>query len=69
MGPNADSLDPLIFRTASDPMGAPPPLFSGDKEISNPSTYEKEGRIYFRVDDPLPCTILALMPDVGVYDR
>lgn len=69
MGPNASNLDPLIFRTASDPMGAPPPLFSGDKEINNPSTYEKEGRIYFRVDDPLPCTILALMPDVGVYDR
>lgn len=69
MGPNANSLDPLIFRTASDPMGAPPPLFSGDKDISNPSTYEKDGRIYFRVDDPLPCTILALMPDVGVYDR
>jgi hypothetical protein len=63
-GPNADILDTLQFRSTSDPMDSPPPRFTGDKEESWNSGYETEGRVLIRQDQPLPMTILAIMPRV-----
>lgn len=63
-GPNADKLDIIPFRDSSVPMGQAPQRFTGDKEVSWPSGYETEGRLYIRQDQPLPMTILAIMPRV-----
>jgi hypothetical protein len=68
-GPNASSLDILPFRTSADAMGNPPELFTGDKTFNWNSGYETEGQMYFRQDQPLPFTLLGLMPMVVTQDR
>lgn len=69
MGPTADSLTRIVFRTSSDPAGSAPPLFTGDISFNWEGGYETEGQIYIRCDQPLPCTILALYPQLVTQDR
>jgi hypothetical protein len=66
IGPDADNLDTIVFRGATDPMDSAPPLLDGDTELSWPGGYETEGRIYIRQDQPLPMTILAIAPKAWV---
>jgi hypothetical protein len=68
-GPNASTLDTIYFRTTATPLGSAPALFSGDKEMEWPGDYETEGQIYFRQDQPLPMTLLAIMPQLLTQDR
>jgi hypothetical protein len=68
-GPTEDLTDTLQFRTASDPLGSPPPIFTGDKELNPfPGQYDREGRIWYINDQPLPATIVALMPQMNTQD-
>lgn len=68
VGPNASSLQQVEFRTPSDPMDAPPPLFSGDKLVAWPSGYETEARMYVTADQPTPLTLVAIFPQVFTQD-
>ncbi|MEZ5665876.1 MAG: hypothetical protein R3F55_00240 [Alphaproteobacteria bacterium] len=67
-----DALDPVPqarFRPPSAPMGAPPALFSGDADIAWPGGYETGGRVVVACRDPLPATIVAIMPQLVTQDR
>lgn len=68
IGPDADHLRLIVFRKGSDPMDSPPPLYTGDKEKVFNSGWDKEGNIYIRQDQPLPMSILAIMPEVVISD-
>lgn len=68
VGPNSSKLDTIHFRSTADPMDSAPPRFTGDKEESWDSGYETEGRVFIRQDQPLPMTILAIMPRVRAND-
>jgi hypothetical protein len=68
VGPNSSKLDTIHFRSTSDPMDSAPPRFTGDKGESWDSGYETEGRVFIRQDQPLPMTILAIMPRVRTND-
>lgn len=57
IGPNEDMLDELLFRTAQDAMGLPPPLFSGDKEQGWPDGHSTDRVVVFIQDQPLPSII------------
>jgi hypothetical protein len=67
-GPSRDKLDIIHFRSTSDPMNSAPPRFTGDKEESWSGGYETEGRIVVRQEQPLPMTILSIMPKVRTND-
>jgi hypothetical protein len=69
MGPSETSVDEILFRSGSDPMDSAPPVFTGDKEVPWRGGYEKEGYIWYVNTDPLPATILAIMPQVTTQDR
>lgn len=69
MGPTETSIDEILFRSGGDDMDAPPPLFTGDKEILWRGGYEKEGRIWYVNNQPLPATVVAVMPQVTTQDR
>ena len=60
VGPSSDRLDEIPFRTDED-YGEPTALFTGDKEITVEAGAEREGRLYFRNSDPLPCSILGVI--------
>lgn len=63
-GPTLDALDLIPTRSAADPMGTAPPLFSGDLEIDLDGGWDEDGQYVLRHDQPLPFTVLALMPEV-----
>jgi hypothetical protein len=60
----ADVLEEVQFRTVAMPMGASPPLFSGDKVVLFPGGWSRECRVVVAQDQPLPMTVLGLVPRV-----
>jgi hypothetical protein len=67
-GPSETRLDTLQFRDASVPMGSPPPLFTGDKPVPWPGGSDKVARVWFVHDDPTPCTVVAIFPQLATED-
>lgn len=68
-GPDADTLDEIEFRSASDPMDEAPPLFTGDKMVEWPDGYNFDGYVMVKQAQPLPMTVVAIMPQVHTFDR
>lgn len=68
VGPSSDKLDVLPFRSSADPMGEPPPLFTGDKKVRFRGGYSREGRMVIQQDQPLPLTVIALIPQLSTFD-
>jgi hypothetical protein len=61
--------DVIKFRKSSDPMNQPVPLFTGDKLFPYPKGYSKDANIYLKQEQPLPMSVLAVMPKMEVFDR
>lgn len=68
VGPSEDKLDNVDFRVASDSMDVAVPLFTGDKRVPYPGDYETDGRVCIVHDQPLPATIVAIMPRMETND-
>lgn len=68
-GPDVNTLDRIQFRSGSDPMDQPVPLFTGDKLMEWPSGYDFDGYVVVRQNQPLPMTLIAIMPQVTTQDR
>lgn len=67
---DSDKMSEVIMRQADDPMDYAAPLFSGIKDnIALFSDYNLDNQICIRSSDPVPCTVLAIMPQLTVYDR
>ena len=49
-------------------MGAPTSLLTGDKQVKLQPQWNSHGRIFYRQLDPLPFTILAIIPDLNLED-
>ncbi len=68
-GPDADHLTEIFFRTSADAMGEAVPLFTGDKGQRFEGTNTDNGaRVYWRFYQPLPGTLLAIMPQIETQD-
>lgn len=67
-GPNFNSLIPVKERT-TEAMGQPIQLFTGDQRVLLPANYNVPGQVCVQVTDPLPSTILALIPEIVVGDN
>lgn len=67
-GPDTSNLDTIQFRSASDDMNAPPPIFTGDKFVPWPSGYETDAHLVVVQDDPLPMTVVGIFPQVVTQD-
>ena len=63
IGPNSDDLIEMKQREF-EAMGDPTALLTGDKRINVQSQWSYGGRIFMRQKDPLPMTILAVVPSV-----
>lgn len=69
LGETFDNLDTLVFRINSDPSGEAPPLFSGIRSENFNGSYAFEALICIRQDQPLPSTILSVLPQLHTQDR
>lgn len=67
VGYDSEHLERAPFRTSADKVGGAPSLYSGDYEVKFNRGYDRDGQIYIRQDQPLPMTVLALIPEVSVY--
>lgn len=68
IGASFDELDTLTFRTSADNAGEAPPLFSGILSETIEFDYDTENQECWRQDQPLPSTILAVMPIIVTQD-
>lgn len=71
IGPSWTVYDSYVFRDASDPLEAPPPLAglseAEDKRMLFRGSYDRSGDIYVQNRLPLPFTLLALIVEYDVY--
>jgi hypothetical protein len=69
VGPALDRLDPLPGAlTGGSLIGAIPEQFTGDREVPWPATFDTDGYIYVVQDQPLPMTVVAIVPRMVVND-
>jgi len=61
-GEAEDEVKDLIFGENAE-------LFSGDISMEFKGDYGSSADIFFVHDQPLPCTILSIMPELATYDR
>ena len=55
-------LEPLNFREGSSNMNQSPPLFTGEKTVAVEGGWDVDATVYFENMQPLPMTVLAVMP-------
>jgi hypothetical protein len=68
LGTSETRLDTLQFRDAAVPMGSAPPLFTGDKYTPGPGGSDRVARVWFEHSEPLPATVVAVMPQIQTED-
>lgn len=64
-GPDLTLLDDFKMREFED-YESPIALMSGVMEVNTSGTWDKNGRFVLVQDDPLPATVLALIPEVAI---
>jgi len=62
-GPQSDRLEEMRFREFEN-YGEPIALFTGDKEMSVYAGEERSAKVFVKNSDPVPLTILAIIPRV-----
>lgn len=65
-GPTFDKLEPVEYRTPQDAMDTAVPLFTGEKTVHFPSEWGHSSQVCIVQDEPLPMTILAILPEIKV---
>jgi hypothetical protein len=68
-GADENTLDEIQFRKPSDPMNQAVPLFTGDQMVEWPNGYDFDGYLMIKQDQPLPMTVVSIMPQVHTFDR
>lgn len=63
-GTSLYNMEEVDFRTQSDYLGMPPPLFSGEKRVAVNDNTDEEKHIYVQQIVPLPCRVLCVVPYV-----
>jgi hypothetical protein len=69
IGTTAANMEAIIFRTAADGVGAALPLFSGKKTKSPVGGWKEDTTLIIEQRDPLPMTVLAVMPRYRTEDK
>ena len=69
IGQSASTLSEMDFRSTTDLMNQPTPLFTDDYNVVIDSEFDLGRELYVRQDLPLPMTILALLQSVWTGDR
>lgn len=67
VGPSETALVQVVRRT-TEPWGSPTTLLTGEHSMAIVSDWANRGQLYLRQVDPLPFTLLAVVPSVEVGD-
>lgn len=66
IGPTFDKMEEIQYRTPQDAMDEAIPLFTGEKQLNFPANWNHYTQVCVEQDEPLPITILAIIPEVRV---
>lgn len=69
VGPDPNKMEEFVFRQTASSMNRAIPLFTGDKEVPVPEGWTTEPTIFIRQPQPLPMTVLAVMPRMEANER
>lgn len=58
----------VVFRDPGTAMDQSPPLFSGDKVVAFPKGWDRQALVTVLQEQPLPCTVAALIPQLTTMD-
>lgn len=67
-GQDTSVMDEVLFRSTADAMDEPVPIFTGDKRVTMPSYWTRDGYIVIEQRKPFPFTLLGLYPILHVSD-
>ncbi len=65
----ATNLLQVFTRSVADNLDQPPPLISRTERLTNVAGWDRQGQFFFRQDQPLPTTILAITLQSEVNDK
>ena len=68
-GSSFDAMDEVDFRSPDMDMDNQAALFTGDKLVDWPDDWDMDPVLCIEQADPLPCTVVALMPQVVSQDK
>ena len=68
IGPDETHLEQVYFRSPSIPMGQSPGAWSGDKTVNFPKGWNRDGVLTILQDQPLPMTVLLIVPHVVINE-
>lgn len=68
VGAEQGRTDDVVFRAARTAMDQSPPLFTGDKFVPFPKGWDASAIVTVLQEQPLPCTIVALIPQLTTMD-
>jgi len=68
VGPNFNDLTEIKERSSAVSMGTAIPLFTGDQRLVIDNQYLVDDDVCIQQDNPLPCTILGVIPEVSIGD-
>lgn len=66
IGPAFNLMEDIQYRTPQDKMDNAVPLFTGEKMLYFPANWERSSQVCIVQDEPLPMTLLAIIPEVKV---
>ena len=67
-GGEETQLDEIDYRSTSDLMDTPPPLFSGVIDVSKVLSHTKDPVVTVKQSDPLPMRLLSITSEIDVTD-
>lgn len=68
IGPDETRLETVFFRSSATPMGQSQGAWSGDKSVNFPHGWNRDGVLTVVQDQPLPMTVLLIVPTVVVNE-
>lgn len=66
IGPTFKKMEEIQYRTPQDKMDEAIPLFTGEKTLNFPANWDHFAQVCIEQDEPLPMTILAILPEIKV---
>jgi hypothetical protein len=68
LGPSETATVDVTFRKADDPMDTAVPLFTGERLSGFDGGHDRDARVVYTSDNPLPFTLLAMTPEMQESD-
>jgi hypothetical protein len=59
---------PVKEWNSTIPLGGPLPLVTGDQRVVLDPLFDTGGQFYMQVDDPVPATVLGVVPEISIGD-